>query len=220
MPPRWKRRPISHSDTTPASRSSIRGSTGPCRRRRSWSTPCRAALPTRTRIRSMRAARPTPTRFVGIKRLGTAQFYLIAIKDKNGQAFDGGTTYRLTVPPNAPVKQYWSATAYDRETHALIRDMPRASRSSQVSDLAEERRRIGRHLFRTAGAAGQGSELGADAAGPPVRGDVPPLRAGEGVLRQAMGVAGHRADVDRRPWRLTEEGASPCRCSICSPGSC
>jgi hypothetical protein len=73
--------------------------------------------------------------FVGIKRLGTAQFYLIAIKDKNGQAFDGGTTYRLTVPPNAPVKQYWSATAYDRETHALIRNMPRASRSSQVSDL-------------------------------------------------------------------------------------
>jgi hypothetical protein len=41
--------------------------------------------------------------FVGIKRLGTAQFYLIAIKDKNGQAFDGGTTYRLTVPPNAPI---------------------------------------------------------------------------------------------------------------------
>jgi hypothetical protein len=73
--------------------------------------------------------------FIGIKRLGTAQFYLIAIKDKNGQAFDGGTTYRLTVPPNAPVKQYWSATAYDRETHALIRNMPRASRSSQVSDM-------------------------------------------------------------------------------------
>jgi hypothetical protein len=73
--------------------------------------------------------------YVGIKRLGTAQFYLIAIKDKNGQAFDGGTTYRLTVPPNAPAKQYWSATAYDRETHALIRDMTRASRSSQVANL-------------------------------------------------------------------------------------
>jgi hypothetical protein len=73
--------------------------------------------------------------YIGIKRLGTAQFYLIAIKDKNGQAFDGGTTYRLTVPPNAPVKQYWSATAYDRETHALIRNMPHASRSSQIADM-------------------------------------------------------------------------------------
>ena len=34
-------------------------------------------------------------------------------------------TYRLTVPANAPVKQYWSATVYDRATHALIRDMTR-----------------------------------------------------------------------------------------------
>jgi hypothetical protein len=73
--------------------------------------------------------------FIGIKRLGTAQFYLMTIKDKDGQAFDGGSTYRLTVPPNAPVKQYWSATAYDRVTHALIQNMPKASRSSQIPDL-------------------------------------------------------------------------------------
>ena len=47
----------------------------------------------------------------------------MTIKDKAGQPFDGGSTYRLHVPPNAPVKQYWSATAYDRATHALIRDV-------------------------------------------------------------------------------------------------
>ncbi len=68
--------------------------------------------------------------FTGIKRLGTAQFYLIANKDKDGQPFDGGATYRLTVPANAPVRQYWSATVYDRETHALVRNMPSASRAS------------------------------------------------------------------------------------------
>ena len=28
------------------------------------------------------------------------------------------------------VKQYWSATVYDRETHALVRNMPSASRAS------------------------------------------------------------------------------------------
>jgi hypothetical protein len=39
------------------------------------------------------------------------------------------------VPPNAPVEQYWSVTAYDRATHALIRDVPRASRSSQIPEL-------------------------------------------------------------------------------------
>ncbi|MGO4173689.1 DUF1254 domain-containing protein [Bosea sp. TAF32] len=68
--------------------------------------------------------------FTGIKRIGTAQFYLMANKDKDGNAFDGGATYRLTVPPNAPVKQYWSATVYDRETHALVKNMNRASLAS------------------------------------------------------------------------------------------
>jgi hypothetical protein len=71
--------------------------------------------------------------YIGIKRLGTAQYYLMSIKDKDGKDFDGASNYRLTVPPNAPVKQYWSATVYDRATHALIRDVPRASRASHNS---------------------------------------------------------------------------------------
>ena len=73
--------------------------------------------------------------YIGIKRIGAGQFYLISIKDKDGDAFDGGKTYRLTVPTNPPVEQYWSVTAYDRLTHALIRNMPRASRSSQIPDM-------------------------------------------------------------------------------------
>jgi hypothetical protein len=34
------------------------------------------------------------------------------------------------VPANAPVEQYWSATAYDRDTHALIRGVSRPSLAS------------------------------------------------------------------------------------------
>jgi hypothetical protein len=73
--------------------------------------------------------------FIGIKRLGTAQFYLMAIKDKDGTNLSGASTYRLTVPANAPVRQYWSVMAYDRATHALIRDMPRASAASQSAEV-------------------------------------------------------------------------------------
>jgi len=69
------------------------------------------------------------------KRLGEGQFYLMAIDDKEGQSLDGGKTYRLNVPANAPVRQYWSATLYDRTTHALIREMPHAGRSSQSPGL-------------------------------------------------------------------------------------
>jgi hypothetical protein len=73
--------------------------------------------------------------YFSAKHLGAGQFYLMTLKDNGGQPFDGKKTYRLTVPPNAPVKLYWSATAYDRETHALIRDTSRSSRASNSPDL-------------------------------------------------------------------------------------
>jgi hypothetical protein len=73
--------------------------------------------------------------YIGIKRLGQGQFYLINIKDKDGESYDGGKTYRLTVPPNAPVEQYWSVTAYDRQTHALIKNVDRASRASNAAEV-------------------------------------------------------------------------------------
>jgi hypothetical protein len=73
--------------------------------------------------------------YIGLKRLGAGQMYLISIKDKDGNDFEGSKSYRLTVPPNAPVKQYWSVTAYDRELHTLIKGVNRASRSSQIPEL-------------------------------------------------------------------------------------
>jgi hypothetical protein len=73
--------------------------------------------------------------FFSAKHLGTGQFYLMTIRDKDGQPFDGGSTYRLQVPANAPVKLYWSATVYDRSTHAFIRDMKVLGRSSLEPDL-------------------------------------------------------------------------------------
>lgn len=69
------------------------------------------------------------------KRLGEGQFYLMGIEDKAGNTLDGSKTYRLNVPANAPIRQYWSATLYDRETHALIREMSHAARSSQTPGL-------------------------------------------------------------------------------------
>src|SRR4030095_7391909 len=75
--------------------------------------------------------------FFSPKHLGAGQFYLMTIKDKAGNAFDGHGTYRLTVPANAPVKHYWSPPVYDRATHALIRNLPRSSRSSQTPGLEQ-----------------------------------------------------------------------------------
>jgi hypothetical protein len=69
------------------------------------------------------------------KHLGQGQSYLMTLKDSEGQNLDGGKSYRLAVPPNAPVSQYWSATVYDRATHGLIRNITRSGRGSQSPGL-------------------------------------------------------------------------------------
>ncbi len=69
------------------------------------------------------------------KTLGTGQFYVLAIHDSAGHPLDGSKTYRLTVPPNTPVRQYWSATVYDGQTHALIKNVSRASCASNGGDV-------------------------------------------------------------------------------------
>jgi hypothetical protein len=73
--------------------------------------------------------------YFSAKHLGAGQFYLMAINDQADRPFDGAGTYRLNVPANAPVRLYWSATVYDRATHALIRNMARSSCSSQTVGL-------------------------------------------------------------------------------------
>jgi len=69
------------------------------------------------------------------KHVGAGSSYLLAIADADGQLLDGDATYQLTVPADVPVKQYWSATVYDRATHAPIRNARWPSRSSQTPGL-------------------------------------------------------------------------------------
>lgn len=73
--------------------------------------------------------------YFSAKHLGAGQFYLISIKDDNGQEFDGSKLYQLHLPANVPVKLYWSITVYDRETHALIKNMKYFSRASTTPGL-------------------------------------------------------------------------------------
>ena len=135
--------------------------------------------------------------YIGIKRLGAGQFYLITIKDKDGESYDGAKTYRLTVPPNAPVEQYWSVTAYDRANPRAHQE--RRSRQPRVEQRrgAEERGRLGRSVFRSEGTGRQGVELDSDRSGPQVRTDVPALRADQGAFRQSVEAAGCRAGLIR-----------------------
>jgi hypothetical protein len=49
-----------------------------------------------------------------------ATFYLMAMGDTTGAPLEAGKTYRVTVPPDMPVQQFWSLTIYDHATFAFI----------------------------------------------------------------------------------------------------
>jgi hypothetical protein len=73
--------------------------------------------------------------FFSAKHVGEAQYYLLTTKDSDGKPLEGRNRYRVNVPANAPVTQYWSMTVYNRATHAFIRNAPRVGRSSQTPGL-------------------------------------------------------------------------------------
>ena len=46
--------------------------------------------------------------------------YLATARDKDGNLFEAGKTYKLTVPKDVPINKFWSLTVYDMETWAFI----------------------------------------------------------------------------------------------------
>ena len=73
--------------------------------------------------------------FFSAKHLGESQYYLLTTKSADGNHLDGNAHYRLNVPANAPVTQYWSMTVYNRATHSFIRNAKWVGRSSQTPGL-------------------------------------------------------------------------------------
>lgn len=78
----------------------------------------------------------TTSRGMVTKTPGLGQVYLGSYKDREGNWLDGANTYRLRVPPDAPVKQFWSLTIYDVDTRSLVQNPQQiADRSSRQPDL-------------------------------------------------------------------------------------
>ena len=46
--------------------------------------------------------------------------YMMAMADKDGNPLEGGKLYKLDVPAEMPVKQFWALTVYDRATMSFI----------------------------------------------------------------------------------------------------
>ncbi|MBS0342271.1 MAG: DUF1254 domain-containing protein [Proteobacteria bacterium] len=60
----------------------------------------------------------TPAMAVAMPGVGSQ--YALANLDVAGKPFDGNLTYRLRVPANVPVKDFWSVVVYDPQTRSLL----------------------------------------------------------------------------------------------------
>ncbi|AMM84529.1 DUF1254 domain-containing protein [Martelella sp. AD-3] len=73
---------------------------------------------------------------MAIKRVGVGSQYAAATMDGDKKPFDGGSTYRLRLPPNIPAKDFWSLVVYDNQTRSMLQtDQPFPSIGSDKTDI-------------------------------------------------------------------------------------
>ncbi len=57
---------------------------------------------------------------MAIKNVGKGSQYAIAYLDEDGNALDGGKSYKINLPKGIPAKDFWSFTLYDNQTRAML----------------------------------------------------------------------------------------------------
>ena len=71
---------------------------------------------------------------------GVGSQYLMGFLDAGKNPFDGGKTYKVTLPPDIPAAAFWSLTVYDNQSRSMLdtpQRYPRAGSQSYPTPAAE-----------------------------------------------------------------------------------
>lgn len=80
----------------------------------------------------------TPAMMMRLTAIGSQ--YIGAFVDSHGEYFDGGKTYKVTLPPNIPAEKFWSLTVYDNQSRSMLdtpQRYPRAGSQSYPTPAAQ-----------------------------------------------------------------------------------
>ncbi len=68
---------------------------------------------------------------------GIGSQYIYAMRDSQGEYFDGTRDYRLTLPPDIPASRFWSVIVYDRQTRSMLQTDQHLPRLGSQSGTVE-----------------------------------------------------------------------------------
>ena len=74
-----------------------------------------------------------------VKNYGSATFYIGAAETADGKWLDGSKDYKLVIPANVPVKDFWAVTTYDLITASYQRDIAKSSIDSNQEGLKKNK---------------------------------------------------------------------------------
>jgi hypothetical protein len=121
--------------------------------------------------------------------------YIQAFRDKDGNHFDGGKSYRLHVPANPPAAAFWSLTAYNSATRSMVQNPTNDAAHASYDELKTNADGSFDMYFGPIAPAGQESNWTETVPGRGFYLMFPPLQPHRAALRRHLGSARRRTDV-------------------------